>query len=78
MGAIGDEVKMKHLIYIGLGACVLSLVGALLAFIGWVYTMLPENFQVGFLCGCWLLFMSYIFGYLTYETAIKHRLEKRK
>ena len=69
---------MKHLLYLGIGICVLMLGGALLAFATWAITAMPENYQVACLWGCWLLFMSYIFGYLTYETAIKHRLEKYK
>ena len=67
---------MKHLMYIGLGFCVLALFGALLTFAAWVITAMPENYQFAFFWACWFLFMSYIFGYLTYETAIKHRLEK--
>ena len=69
---------MKHLIYLGLGFCVLMLGVALVTFASWVITSIPENYQFAFFWGCWLLFMSYIFGYLSYETFIKDRLEKRK
>ena len=68
---------MKHLMYVGIGFCMLALFGALLTFALWAYTLMPENYQYGFWMLAWTLFMSYIFGYLTYETYIKHRLEKK-
>ena len=68
---------MKHLIYIGIGFCMLAMFGALITFAAWAITAMPENYQYGFWMLCWTLFMSYIFGYLAYETWIRHRWEKR-
>ena len=67
---------MKHLLYVGLGILVIAaatLIGSVMAY---AYNQIPDQYQIAFLWGCWLLFMSYIFGYLTYEMHIKHRLEK--
>ena len=68
---------MKHLLYVGLGFCVLSLGVALVTFAVWVYNFIPENYQFGVWIVAWMLFMSYLFGYLTYETYMRHRLEKK-
>ena len=68
---------MKHLLYVGLGILVIMAVTLIGSVIAYVYNQIPDQYQIAFLWVCWLLFMSYIFGYLTYETAIKHRLEKR-
>mgnify|MGYP006271178985 CR=1 FL=1 len=68
---------MKHLMYLGLGFCVLMLGSAWLAFAIWAYNFIPENYQFCVWLVAWMLFMSYLFGYLTYETYIRHRLEKK-